>query len=246
MTMRIARLFPVLAAGGTLAALVAGCAQDTVNSDDNLEAGKRLFVGKCGSCHTLSRADTKGTVGPNLDAAFRSALADGQERTTVKGVVYEQILHPASLENHSTGTQMPPGLVKGQDASDVAAYVASSVAKPGKDSGLLAEAVKAAGGGKPAVEKNGVLQIDADPGGQLAFVTDKATATAGAVTLKMTNNSGTPHDLSIEGNGANAKTPVTQKGTVQAKATLKAGTYTFYCSVPGHRQAGMQGKLVVK
>ena len=92
----------------------------------------------------------------------------------------------------------------------------------------------------------GVLQIDADPNGQLSFVTKKATATAGPVTLKMTNQSGTPHNLAIKGNGVNAATPITPKGTVQAKTTLKPGTYTFYCQVPGHEQAGMKGTLTVK
>ena len=239
------RTILALTAGGAI--LAAGCGnQDVVRSGDNVVAGKQKFVQKCGACHTLARADTKGTVGPNLDAAFKQMLIDGEKRTTVRGIVYEQILHPATLKGQSTGTQMPPKLVEGQDAHDVAAYVGSVAAKPGKDTGLLAEAVKAAGGGEAAVEKNGTLQIDADPSGQLKFVTDKATGQAGPVTLQMKNTSGTPHDLAIEGNGVNAKTPVTQNGTVQAKTTLKAGTYTFYCSVPGHRQAGMQGKLTVK
>jgi mono/diheme cytochrome c family protein len=234
-----------LTAAGAL--IAAGCGnQDVVTSSDNVVDGKKTFVQKCGSCHTLSRANTKGTVGPNLDAAFKQALIDGQKRSTVRGIVYDQILHPAQLKAHSTGTQMPPKLVEGQDAHDVAAYVASVAAKPGKDTGLLATAVQAAGGGEAAVEKGGVLQIDADPSGQLAFVTKKATGTAGPVTLKMKNTSGAPHDLSIEGNGVNAKTPVTQNGTVQTKTTLATGTYTFFCSVPGHREAGMQGKLVVK
>jgi mono/diheme cytochrome c family protein len=246
MTIRFARFGPLLAAGGTLLVAAAGCGQDVVSGSDNLESGKQLFVSKCGSCHTLARANTKGTTGPDLDAAFKQALKDGQGRTVVKGVVYAQILHPANLTDHSTGTQMPPGLVKGQKARDVAAYVATSASKPGQDTGLLAEAVKAAGAGKPAVEKNGVLQIDADPGGQLAFVTKTAAATAGPVTLKMTNQSGTPHDLSITGNGVSAKTPVTPKGTVQAKTTLKPGKYTFFCPVPGHRQAGMVGTLTVQ
>jgi uncharacterized cupredoxin-like copper-binding protein len=35
-------------------------------------------------------------------------------------------------------------------------------------------------------------------------------------------------------------------GVSQVSVTLKAGTYTFYCSVQGHRAAGMLGKLVVK
>src|SRR3954471_21493478 len=106
-----------LLAGGIAA--VSGCGQEAVRSADNVVNGKQMFVSKCGSCHTLARASTKGTVGPNLDAAFRRALADGQGRTTVRGIVHEQILFPASLKNHSTGTQMPAKLVTGQDADDV-------------------------------------------------------------------------------------------------------------------------------
>jgi plastocyanin len=234
-------------AGTATALAAAGCGQSLVQGDDNLVAGKQMFVSKCGSCHVLARAGTKGTTGPNLDAAFRRALADGQGRTTVRGIVHEQILFPAMLKNHSSGTQMPPKLVKGQDAEDVAAYVASSVAKSGEDSGLLKDAVKTAGGGKAAVEKNGVLEIDADANGQLAYVTSKATAQAGPVTLESKNPSSTPHDISIEGNGLNDKGPVVQNGKVSSvKVTLKAGTYTYYCSVPGHREAGMLGKITVK
>ncbi|HYM54100.1 MAG TPA: hypothetical protein VES97_01960, partial [Solirubrobacteraceae bacterium] len=60
----------------------------------NLIAGKQAFVAKCGSCHTLARASTKGTVGPDLDAAFRASLAEGLERNTVRGVVEGQIRIP--------------------------------------------------------------------------------------------------------------------------------------------------------
>jgi len=240
------RTLLALAAAAAPVVAAAGCGQQAVSGDDNLVAGKQGFVQKCGACHTLARAATKGTVGPNLDAAFRQALKDGERRSTVKGIVYDQILHPARLENHSSGTQMPAGLFKGQDASDVAAYVATVAAKPGKDAGILAEAVKAAGAGKPAVEKAGVLEIDADPTGQLAYVTKKATAKPGPVTIKMKNDSGTPHDIAVSGNGVSGKAPVTPKGTVQFKVTLKPGTYDYFCTVPGHRAAGMSGKLTVR
>ena len=72
-----------------LAGLVAvGCSSHSSHSD--LVNGKTLFVQKCGACHTLARAATKGAVGPNLDAAFRRALADGEGRSTVKGIVYDR------------------------------------------------------------------------------------------------------------------------------------------------------------
>ena len=103
-------------------------------NDPNLETGKAKFVEKCGSCHTLSRAGTQGTTGPNLDTAFRAALKDGFNRDTIEGIVHKQILHPR------VDSVMPAGLVKGADASDVAAYVAYASDRTGQDEGALASA----------------------------------------------------------------------------------------------------------
>ena len=242
--MRRVVLLALSAAG---VAALSGCGQEASRPNDNLVNGKQLFVQKCGSCHTLARAGTKGTVGPNLDDAFRQALVDGMGRSTVRGVVEHQILYPYNLKNQTTGTQMPPKLVEGEDASDVAAYVAQVSAKNGKDAGLLASAVKQAGGGKPVAAANGVLQIDADPTGQLAYASKAATSPPGPVTFKMQNKSQVPHDLAVQGPGVSGKTPIVSNGgTGQFKATLKPGTYTYFCTVDGHRAAGMQGKLVVK
>jgi len=215
---------------------------DVKDPQPDVVAGKQLFVQKCGSCHTLGRAGTKGTTGPNLDQAFQESLKEGFGTTAVRGVVYKQILYPNRLKN-SQGVKMPAKLVSGQDAHDVAAYIASVTAKPGKDTGRLATAVPTAGGGT-ATEKNGTISIPADPGGQLAFTAAKATGDAGPVTIAMPNRSGVAHDIAIDGLG---KGPVVSKGVSSFKATLEAGkSYTYYCSVPGHRQAGMQGTLTVK
>jgi mono/diheme cytochrome c family protein len=215
---------------------------DVKEPQADVVAGKQLFVSKCGACHTLARAGTKGTTGPNLDEAFQQSLKEGFGETAVRGVVYKQILYPNRLPN-ANGVKMPAKLVSGQDAHDVAAYVAQVSAKPGKDTGRLATAVKAAGGGT-TTEKNGVISIPADPSGQLAYVYDKATGTAGAVTIEMPNKSGVGHDIVIDGLG---RGKVVSNGTSSFQATLQAGQkYTYYCSVPGHRQAGMQGTLTVK
>jgi mono/diheme cytochrome c family protein len=204
--------------------------------------GKQLFVKKCGACHTLNRAGTKGTTGPNLDQAFQQPLKEGFGETAVRGVVYKQILYPNRLKN-ADGIVMPAKLVSGEDARDVAAYVAASASKTGKDTGLLASAVQAAGGGT-ATEKNGVLTIPADPSGQLAFADSKAVGQAGPVTIEMPNKSGIQHNIAIDGLG---KGQIVASGTSSFKATLEAGkTYTYYCQVPGHREGGMVGKLTVK
>ena len=237
----------VLAAGATT--LLAACT-NTNSSNPDLIAGKKLFAQKCGSCHVLARAGTKGTVGPNLDAAFRGPLRDGMKRSGIRGLIHDQILYPPSFALDEGGKRpdgsqaMPAKLVTGEDADNVAAYVASVVAKPGKDSGLLATAVPQAGGGPTAKAQNGTLSIPADPNGQLAFATNRASAPPGKLTLEMPNKSGTPHDITIDGKG---KGQVVQNGGVSKfSATFAPGKYTYYCSVPGHRQAGMQGTLTVK
>jgi plastocyanin len=236
-----------LAAGATT--LLAACT-NTNSSNPDLISGKKLFAQKCGSCHVLSRAGTKGTVGPNLDAAFRGPLRDGLKRSGIRGLIHDQILYPPSFkldkgDQRPDGSQsMPAKIVTGEDADNVAAYVASVVAKPGKDTGLLAQAVPQAGGGPTATAKGGKLTIPADPNGQLAFQTNQATAPPGKLTLDMPNKSGTPHDITIDGKG---KGKVVQNGGVSTfTATFAPGKYTYYCSVPGHRQAGMQGTLTVK
>jgi plastocyanin len=234
-----------VAACGIAVALALGAAGCSVKGADNanLIVGKQQFVAKCGSCHTLARANTKGIVGPNLDEVFRAGATEAHGRTEIRGLVEFQIRFP-----NPEGV-MPKDLVHGSVTQDVAAYVARAAANPGSDTGLLASAVQAPGAGKPAVETAGKLQIAASPSGQLAYVTNKATGTAGRVTVEMPNVSGVSHNIAIQ-QGANGAvlgaSPFTTKGTATVSVSLKPGTYTFFCQAPGHRQAGMLGTLTVK
>jgi mono/diheme cytochrome c family protein len=107
---------------------LAACGRD----EPDLSNGKALFTQECGTCHILGRAGTQGRTGPDLDAAFRTALADGMNRETVEGIVNRQILHPNS--------KMPAEIVTGDDARDVAAYVGYAAARSGEDQGALAQA----------------------------------------------------------------------------------------------------------
>lgn len=104
------------------------------------------------------------------------------------------------------------------------------------------ETTTGAGGGGETVE------VSADPGGALQFEQKSLSASAGATTFKFTNPSSTPHDFVIEDDGGTevAKTEVITDGEADTKATLESAKYTFFCSVPGHRQAGMEGTLTVK
>jgi mono/diheme cytochrome c family protein len=233
-----------LALGAGLLVALGGC--QLGDSGDDKVNGKELFVQKCGACHVLRRAGTTGAVGPNLDEAFQRARVDGFSSSTIEGMVHRQILYPARSAQ-DTGARMPAKLVEGDDARDVAAYVAAVAARSGDDSGLLAEAGKPKGAGKTAEAASGVLEIDTDPSGALAYLFGAANAPAGALTLKSKNASSIPHNIAIEGGGVNEKGEVVQDGGVsEIKLDLKPGTYTFFCSVPGHREGGMEGKLTVK
>ena len=133
-----------------------GCAVKHPTAD--LVNGKQLFVAKCGSCHTLAHAAHQGTVGPNLDDAFRQDRADGVKSTSIQGLVDYWIQYP------NTQGVMPAKLVKGQDAQDVAAYVAQVAAIPARTPAAgrpRSQSVKQ----KPRREERRSSQINADPDG---------------------------------------------------------------------------------
>ena len=100
---------------------------------------------------------------------------------------------------------------------------------------------------QPAPSPPGTVSLAAN-GDQLKFDTDRLTAKAGKLTVKFTNDSALSHDVTLI-DGANkvlGHTPTFEGGSKSFNVTLKPGTYTYYCSVPGHRQAGMQVTLTVK
>jgi uncharacterized cupredoxin-like copper-binding protein len=98
------------------------------------------------------------------------------------------------------------------------------------------------GGGGSSVE------FEADPGGQLAYTTTEASAKAGKVTIDFKNPQGLTHDVAIEDSSGKevGKTELIADSSTSTTVDLKPGTYTFFCSVPGHREAGMEGTLTVK
>ena len=94
----------------------------------------------------------------------------------------------------------------------------------------------------------GTISVEADPGGELAFTETELTGTAGTNTVELTNDSSTPHDLVIEDSAGSevAATDTISGSSTTADGEFEAGEYTFYCSVPGHREAGMEGTIRVK
>jgi mono/diheme cytochrome c family protein len=107
-------------------AALGGCG---ASESGNFDRGRQLFVSKCGTCHTMKQAATTGTQGPDLDAAFAQARADGMDADTVAGVVKAQVDNPRpSTDNPSVS--MPPHIVSGDDLNDVATYVGETAGNP--------------------------------------------------------------------------------------------------------------------
>jgi cytochrome c2 len=154
------------------ALLAAGCGTGGLAKGGDPSKGGTLFVkganGKpsCGSCHTLKAAGAKGAVGPNLDDAFAYDRQQGYKESTIMQVVRDQI--------EIAGGRMPANLVTGQDAEDVAAYVAAcaGVQKPSASCSVSA----AAGPALPGLAGKG-QKLFASLGCQGCHTTDGSKST---------------------------------------------------------------------
>ena len=113
--------------------------------------------------------------------------------------------------------------------------------------GAAAESGEKAGGGESS-GGGSTLDLEADPNGELAYTTTEATAKAGKVTVDFNNPQGLTHDVAIEDEAGETvgQTELVAEEETSTTVNLKPGTYHYYCTVPGHREAGMEGTLVVK
>jgi plastocyanin len=139
----------------------------------------------------------------------------------------------SSSSSASTAAEAPT-------TSSAAAPTTSSAAAPTTSSAKAATPAPASGSEK--------LSLEANPEGQLAYNTKSLTAKAGKVSVEFKNSSPLPHNVTIESSSGEkaGATPTFSGGSKSVAVTLKPGTYKFFCSVPGHRQAGMEGTLTVK
>jgi plastocyanin len=121
-----------------------------------------------------------------------------------------------------------------------------SVPSAGGISSALSSAVSSASSGVSSAAEGHVVEIDVAASG-LSFVKSAASASAGPVVIRSKNPQSLGHDIAIRGNGVDEQGDVVSDGGVSmiTLPDLKAGTYTFYCSVPGHEAAGMKGTLTV-
>jgi plastocyanin len=108
-----------------------------------------------------------------------------------------------------------------------------------------------AGGAKGSTEEStggSTIDFEANPEGQLMFTAMTATGKAGDDTIDFKNPSSTPHNVAIENSAGKkiAETETIAESETSTKVELEPGTYTFFCSIPGHREAGMEGTLTVE
>ncbi len=139
------------------------------------------------------------------------------------------------------------GLVACGSDSDTTGSGADTQAESTTESGG-----EASGGGGEAeggtAGSGAVVDFETPEGSELAYTTDTASAKAGEVTINFTNVEAIPHDVAIEDEGGEtiAQTDTVSEDSASTKAKLEPGTYTFFCTIPGHREAGMEGTLTVK
>lgn len=123
-------------------------------------------------------------------------------------------------------------------AVGIAACGSSSDDSTSADTSASTTPASTGGGGE-------TLKVTADPSGSLAWSPTTLSAKAGQVTVELENASSTPHNIEIDGETEESDT-ITGGDTATVTADLKAGTYTYYCDIPGHREAGMEGTITVK
>ena len=130
----------------------------------------------------------------------------------------------------------------GSSSSSSATSSATSTPATSTTSAASSATTSAKGGAGSA------LAVAADPSGQLKYTKSTLSAKAGKVTIQFTNGSPLAHNLTIQQGTSGAiigALPTFQGGSKTLTVNLKAGTYTYFCTVPGHRMAGMQGTLTV-
>jgi len=100
--------------------------------------------------------------------------------------------------------------------------------------------------GTPEARAGSTVDVAADPSGALAYQPTVLTAKSGSVTIDFSNETQVPDDVVVQKDGEDVgATEQITASTTRLTVELEAGDYTFYCSVPGHLEAGMKGSLTV-
>lgn len=157
----------------------------------------------------------------------------------IGGAATFSVLHAKDEEEHKAAEFEKAGEEFEAEGADEAAEDAGGGEKAGGEGGGAAEAAVQGPGG--------TLRIAADPT-DIAYDKASLASKPGKVTIDLSNPSAISHDIAIEDDAGKeiAGSELIAEGDTEVTAELAAGTYTFFCTVPGHREAGMEGPLDVK
>jgi len=145
----------------------------------------------------------------------------------------------STATKHQSAAHAEGGPQQGHEAAPEAGEQRGHEPEPTGQAPSRAPAPSGAGGA--------TVEISADPGGQLKYEQTAATARPGEVTIEFDNPAQVPHDVTVaRGSERLGGTRVITDATASAQVTLQPGSYVFYCSVEGHREAGMEGTLAVQ
>jgi plastocyanin len=133
------------------------------------------------------------------------------------------------------------------EQTDRRAKLAAEEKQQGSQGAAAAPSQPGAQTKQPVVKgPGGTVKLAADPT-QIAYATKALSSKPGKVTIDFNNPAPLQHDVAIaKGSQELAKSPLISQSSTSVSADLAPGKYVFYCTVPGHRQAGMQGTLTVK
>lgn len=153
-------------------------------------------------------------------------------------------MHKLSMLTLAVGLLALAGCGSSSSSTSSSASTPTSTAATPTTTSTSSTPAPAAGG----TSAGQTLALAANPEGELKYNTTSLTAKAGKVSIDFTNMASLSHNVTVESSsGAQVgATPTFQGGSKTLSLNLKPGTYKFFCSVPGHRMAGMEGTLTVK
>jgi plastocyanin len=174
-----------------------------------------------------------------LVVAWFAILVIGSTTFSVLHAQDEQVAHAAEDTKASEEAEA--------EGADIEAEEADDASQPNEGEDEVEGEVQEGDGEAAAAGPGGTLQLAADPT-QIAYDTTSLSSKPGKVTIDFDNPAALEHDVVIEDEGGTeiAATDVISESKTSTDAELAAGSYTFFCSVPGHREAGMEGTLTVK
>jgi plastocyanin len=177
---------------------------------------------------------------------FPGSLSGQRAVSAITAVLVLAAVATAVITSGGSSTASAQSSSAAQSTTSSSEAPASSASQSSSSTSPTATTGTPAPASSPAASATTKLKLAANPAGQLAFDTKQLSAKAGTVTIEMTNMSPIEHSVAVsEGSKILGETPVFSGGSKSVTLKLKAGTYTFFCTVPGHRQAGMEGTLTV-